>query len=154
VKAKNSNRPDHFQDELDEGVSQDIIAGDILAELELTPEKNVAAPSDGSGNANLDEYDDDVEDFGEEFDMGSEGDSDEDEDEEPGPRRIDFKKNLKKSKNGTRGDIISSYKDRNLSYEISQVYLQSVFKSSIFHLRFLMMGDIKKCRFRPKPHGP
>lgn len=105
--ARNLNRPDHSQLE-DEGVSQDTIASDILAELDLTPEKNVATPSDGSKN-DPDEYDD-FEDFVEEFDMGSDGDSDEDLEEltEPRPRQINFKKDVKNSKNGTRptrGDI-------------------------------------------------
>ena len=73
-------------------MSQDTIANDILAELDLTPEKNVSTPSDGSKN-DLYEYDD-FEDFGEDFDMGSGGDSDEDLEEltEPRPRQIDFLK--------------------------------------------------------------
>ena len=60
----------------DEGVSQDDITEDILADLELTPAKNEAAcyaPSDGSRNG-LQEYEDSfkdgLEDF-EGFDVGS-----------------------------------------------------------------------------------
>jgi hypothetical protein len=152
VKAAARNRPLAVQFQLeDEGVSQDAIAEDILAELELTPEKNVAAhyaPSDGSKNDSQD-YED--FEFDEEFD-GSDGDEDEVA-IEPGPRRIDFKKNLKKSKNQTRGGMLDilSHKDRDSSYEILQVYLQS--KLLIFHLRFLMMADTKNCRFRQGPHG-
>jgi hypothetical protein len=104
MKAAAKNRPVQLEDasELeDEGVSQDIIAEDILAELDLTgtPEKNV--------NSKNDLQDDDE--FEEEFDFGSDGNEEEEdsEEEEPRPRRIDFKKDLKKSKNGTRGDVLS-----------------------------------------------
>jgi hypothetical protein len=138
AKAAARNRPSAVQFQLeDEGVSQDAIAEDILAELTLTPEKNVAAhyaPSDGSQ---------DYEDFkfDEEFD-GSSGDEDEGA-SEPGPRRIDLKKNLKKSKIRTRGGMLDilSHKDRDSSYEIPQAYPQ--FKLSISHLRFLTMADTK-----------
>jgi hypothetical protein len=92
MKAAAKNRPVQLEDasegELeDEGVSQDIIAEDILAELDLTgtPEKNV--------NSKNNLQDDEEEE--EEFDFGSDGNEEEEdsEEEEPRPRRIDFKKN-------------------------------------------------------------
>ena len=66
----------------DEGVSQDDIAKDILADLELTPGKNEAtryALSDGSRNG-LQDYEDSFEDGLEDFkgfDVRSDGDEDE-----------------------------------------------------------------------------
>jgi hypothetical protein len=92
----------------DEG---DDIAEDILADLGLTPGKNV--PSDGSKNE-LQEYEEDFEDDFEEFeefDMGSDGDDNiEDEEDEPGPRIEDKRK---KSNNLTRGGMLAilSHKD-------------------------------------------
>jgi hypothetical protein len=113
VKAATRNKPVRFQLEYgseleDEGVSQDIIAEDILEELRVnrTPEKNVAARYAPSDNSKNDLQDDDFEEFEEEFDFRSDGDEEEEEEEEePGPRRIDFTK--KKSKTGTRGDVFS-----------------------------------------------
>jgi len=140
--------PAHLQLE-DEGVSQDDIAEDILADLDLTPDKNDAhyAPSDGSKNdlqASEDGY--------EEFDMVSEGDDDDSEegDSEPRPRRIEFKK---KKNNQTRGGMLAilSHSLRDSSYEIPQVDLR--FKLSKLHLKFLTMADLKNCRFRRGPHG-
>ena len=111
AKAAMRNRPVRFQledgDELeDEGVSQDIIAEDILKELRVnrTPKKNVAAHYAPSDNSKNDLQDDNSEEFEEEFE--SDGDEEEEEEEEePGPRRIDVTK--KKSKTGTRGDVFS-----------------------------------------------
>ena len=129
----------------DEGVSQDDITEDILADLELTPAKNEAAcyaPSDGSRNG-LQEYEDSfkdgLEDF-EGFDVGSDGDEDEDE-----PVRIDFKRKKSNTGNRTRGGMLAilPWKDFNSPYEIPQLDLQPS-TLLIFHLRFLTMADTKR----------
>ena len=107
----------------DEGVSQDDITKDILADLELTPGKNEAAhyaPSDGSRNG-LQEYEDSFEDGLEDFkgfDVGSDGDEDE-------PVWIDFKRKKSNTGNRTQGGMLAtlSWKDFDSPYEIPQVDL-------------------------------
>ena len=150
--CKGKKGPAHLQLE-DEGVSQDDIAEHILADLNLTPNKNGVAhyaSSDGSKN-DLQVYEDEFE----EFDMGGNGDEHdlEEGDSEPHPRQIEFKK---KKNNRTQSGMLAilSHSLRDSSYEIPQVDLQSsMFKLSTFHLKFLTIADSKNCQFCQGPHG-
>ena len=98
VKAAASNtgrkKPAYLQPDLvDEGVSQDDIAEDILADLECTPSDH-----DSSKQVSEDEF--------EEFDMRSDGDEhDSEEDASESLARIEFKR--KKSNNQTRGGMLA-----------------------------------------------
>ena len=79
-------------DLVDEGVSQDDIAEDILADLKRTPSDH-----DSSKQVSKDEF--------EEFDMGSDGDEHDSEDSSESLARIEFKR--KKSNNWTQGGMLA-----------------------------------------------
>jgi hypothetical protein len=97
--ANNAGRKKLVYSQLeDEGVSQDVIAEDILADLGATPEKNEAVryvPSHSSKNG-WQEYDDDFEEEEEAYEeivLESDGDDDfEQEEDDPGPRIKDKRK--------------------------------------------------------------
>lgn len=97
MKAAASNtgrkKPAYLQPDLvDEGVSQDDIAEDILADLKRTPSDH-----DSSKQVSKDEF--------EEFDMGSDGDEHDSEDSSESLARIEFKR--KKSNNWTQGGMLA-----------------------------------------------